>query len=65
MSSSTSIKGASQVEGLQACPYVVGFRVGSHELILDLQPVAHQLRLAQIECPGRTPSLRCASGCSL
>src|SRR5215207_1229448 len=36
-----------QVDGLQARPHVVALRVGPHEPVQALQPIPHQLRLAQ------------------
>src|SRR5215217_324353 len=47
-----------QVEGLQAGPHVVAFWIGAHELVQPLQPVAHQLRLAQLLGHRRNPLVR-------
>src|ERR671921_1465166 len=42
------LKSPIHMEVLQARPHVVAFWVGSHELCQSFEPVAHQLRLAQL-----------------
>src|SRR5215211_347251 len=48
------------MEGLQARSHVVAFRIRAHELVQPLQPVAHQLRLAQLLGHRRYPLVRCS-----